>query len=56
MTRKPYPIDPICLEVAEHFLSEEAATDADRRELAEDIQKLCEDFCVIRARKNSEPA
>lgn len=53
MKQKPYPVDPICMQVAEHFLSDVFATERERRELAEDIQRLCEDFCVVLTRKKA---
>ncbi len=43
---KKYPIDPMCIDLARHMLSDKRdVTDMDRTELAEQIQKLCEDFC-----------
>ena len=48
MTKKQtYPYDEKCAELAAHFLSDVAATDEQRRELAIDIQKLCEDYCIV---------
>lgn len=39
-------IDPQCYLLAEHFLSDvPQATLSDIKELAGDIQQLCEDFC-----------
>jgi len=41
------PVDEKCRELAEHFLADVdgTVTPADCEELAEQIQKLCEDFC-----------
>lgn len=47
MTAKPrYGVDSKCHDLAEHFLSEiKGSTPMDMQELAEAIQRLCEDFC-----------
>jgi hypothetical protein len=47
MKKQPYGVDERCVEIAALFLSDVFATDAQRRELAEDIQKLCEDYCIV---------
>jgi len=49
--KQPYGVDEKCVELAAHFLSDVFATDVQRRELAEDIQKLCEDFCIVLQRQ-----
>lgn len=43
-----YPIDPMCLELAEHMLGDIKEIQPEKkRELAEDLQKLCEDFVLV---------
>lgn len=59
LKRLPYGVDERCVELAALFLSDVFATDAQRRELAEDIQKLCEDYCIVlerdKRRAETEP-
>jgi hypothetical protein len=40
------PVDPMCHELARHFLDNvKFADEMDVQELAEAIQKLCEEYC-----------
>jgi hypothetical protein len=53
--RKQYPVDPMCLDLAKHMLSDIkyrtlALRGTDEQELAEQLQKQCEDFCLYLAR------
>lgn len=53
--RKPYLVDPIVLDVADHFLSDlSGSTEADRLELGEAIQRLCEDFYTAAVDKQED--
>jgi len=40
-------VDSACVDIAKHFLADVPdATDEDRTELAEAVQKVCEEFCT----------
>lgn len=52
----PKMVDPLCIDLAEHFLRDiKDAGPEDKQELAEAIQRLCEDTCrFIRTGEESD--